>query len=258
MSRRAIDEHDGLGEFFDDGYCAAAGDYHRLAFSYGRRKIDEVLAAVLAELPRGSEVLDVGCGTGDQLRRCREAGMRVTGVEPAARLRQAALAANPEVEVVDALAGELPFPDRRFDLVISIEVLRYLEPDDLGRAYDELARVVRPGGRVVLTLVNRWATDGYWLYHRLRQAAGRWLGSGEPLHCGFTSPRQAARELGRRGFDEVRAVGVMAGKLRLLYKLGLGAVGSRLFEPVDDWLSRRAWAAPFAGHLVVIARRGDG
>ena len=67
--------------------------------------------------------------------------------------------------------------------------------------------------------------------------------------------REAKRELDLRGMDEARCFGLMAGKLRLLYKLGVGPWMARRLEPLDDWASRLSWTAPFAGHLVVIARR---
>lgn len=257
MSRRAIDEHDGLGEFFDRRYRAVAGDYHRFAFSYGRRKIDERLRAVLADLRAGGRVLDVGCGTGEQLRRCADLGLQVTGVEPAARLRAAARRSVPQAEIVDALAGDLPFADASFDLAIAIEVLRYLEPADFEQSCAELVRVVEPGGVLFLTLVNRWAADGYCLYHRAQRVWAALAGGRPPLHCEFTTPRRIGDLLTRLGCDRVRAIGCMAGPLRWLYKLGIGPAAARALEPLDDRLARRAWSAPLAGHLVVVARRGS-
>ena len=77
----------------------------------------------------------------------------VTGVEPNARLRT--LAASrvqdhgvPNVSFVDGLAGALPFEDSSVDLVWCERVLQHL--NDPHAAIDDIARVLRPGGRAIL------------------------------------------------------------------------------------------------------------
>jgi ubiquinone/menaquinone biosynthesis C-methylase UbiE len=111
----------------------------------------------------GDQVVDLGSGTGTLSRRLAAlvasgnstdgtAGW-VTGVEPNARLR--ALAASraesngvPNVSFIDGLAGALPFEDSSVDLVWCERVLQHL--DDPQMAIDDIARVLRPGGRAVL------------------------------------------------------------------------------------------------------------
>lgn len=107
------------------------------------------------ELSPGNAVLDVGCGTGDDARALatlvgREG--RVVGVDKSltmieeARERSAGLDLAVEYQVDDALA--LDFADASFDRARMDRVLHHL--DDPQRAVSELARVVRPGGRVTL------------------------------------------------------------------------------------------------------------
>ena len=77
----------------------------------------------------------------------------VTGVEPNARLRTLAASRAqdhgvPNVSFVDGLAGGLPFEDSSVDLVWCERVLQHL--NDPGAAIDDIARVLRPGGRAVL------------------------------------------------------------------------------------------------------------
>lgn len=107
------------------------------------------------ELAEGNAVLDVGCGTGDDARALAEAvgrGGRVVGVDKSlemiedARHRAAGLDLPVEYRVGDAYA--LPFPDASFDGGRMDRVLHHL--DEPRRAVAELARVVRPGGRVAL------------------------------------------------------------------------------------------------------------
>jgi SAM-dependent methyltransferase len=103
----------------------------------------------------GEIVLDIGCGAGmDLLLAARRTGPggRVIGVEPTPAMRQVALEAarlaglDDRVEVREGLAEALPLPDASIDTVISNGVLN-LTPDKT-RAFREIFRVLRPGGRL--------------------------------------------------------------------------------------------------------------
>lgn len=120
-------------------------------------------AAEQLALTDGSVVLDVGSGTGTEAIRLAELvgpSGRSVGVEPHAGLRGVARGRAEEegspAEFVDGLAGDLPFPDGTADGVRCERVLQHL-PDPQG-AVDEMARVLRPGGRVVL-VDSDWGTS---------------------------------------------------------------------------------------------------
>ena len=109
----------------------------------------DFLRPFLAAVP--TEVLDVGCDAGHFTRRVAEAlpGGRVTGVEldAGAVVLARSQASAPNVAFVQGDLAALPFPDGRFDLVFCRFVLVHLgDPTD---ALRELARVTKPGGRVV-------------------------------------------------------------------------------------------------------------
>jgi ubiquinone/menaquinone biosynthesis C-methylase UbiE len=114
-------------------------------------------AVELAQLQRGETVLDVGCGTGTLALIAQEhvgATGRVAGIDPGPRqiARACAKAARRRVSV-DFRVGvieQLPFPDRSFDVVLSTLMMHHL-PDDLKRrGLTEIARVLKPGGRLLI------------------------------------------------------------------------------------------------------------
>ena len=218
---------------------------------------DMVINAVLDELPAGGRVLDVGCGTGEQVRHCGELGFRVTGIEPSASMRAVAQRLNPGVPILDGTITRLPFQQDTFDGVLAMEVLRYLHPIDIHASYREILRVLKPGGVAFFTMVNRYALDGYYLYYALTVARARLLGRESPAHCEFVTPGEVRQDLGALGVTDVEAHGRMLASLRLVYKVNerLGALAARLVEPLDDALCGQAWMAPLAGHLVLVIRR---
>lgn len=107
----------------------------------------------------GDEILDVATGTGWSARNVARTGARVTAVDIASELLAAAqeLSAHvrPPIDFRLADAERLPFPDNRFDGVISTFGVMFAL--DQTRAAAELARVCRRGGRLALAT---WVPDG--------------------------------------------------------------------------------------------------
>jgi SAM-dependent methyltransferase len=125
------------------------------------------LAASL--LPRG-RVLDVGCGTGRFLEALAGEYERV-GVDVSVGMLDRARRKG--LDVVQAGADKLPFDDESFDLVTTFAVLHHLiDPDVVRAALREMARVVRPGGSVIVWDHN--PLNPYWriLMSRVPQDQG--------------------------------------------------------------------------------------
>jgi demethylmenaquinone methyltransferase/2-methoxy-6-polyprenyl-1,4-benzoquinol methylase len=100
-------------------------------------------------LPPASLVLDLACGTGDLSRLAARAGYLVVGADLSAGM----LAANHRAKgLVQADCSRLPFADGAFDGLVCGYALRNFT--DLTAAFDETARVVRPGGRLAILEVD--------------------------------------------------------------------------------------------------------
>lgn len=137
-------------------------EYDALAHRYDRRWAAYVEASNRETLRRtplaaGVQILDVGCGTGEfpaALQR-RQPGTAVIGTDLSERMLRVAAAKPDAAEaLVCADWHALPFRDHSFDVLISVSVLHYLH--NPGRALAETRRVLRPGGRLVLT---DWCRD---------------------------------------------------------------------------------------------------
>jgi len=202
--------YQGLDEAWRWRDRAAARDrstrFHDMVDFFDRMQTDgpyatllDDLVALVEPLDPASRALDLACGPGrvsrDLAPRCGE----VVGLDASAamleRARERAVASGlGNTSFVEAVAATLPFPDASFDLVILANVLFYVaDPVDVLR---EVARVLRPGGRVALleptTSLTRAAVSGLVRSHGLRRFAARALETWAD-----------AAELGRR-YDEAR------------------------------------------------------
>jgi SAM-dependent methyltransferase len=100
----------------------------------------------------GREVLDAGCGVGYGTRLLAEHDpARLVGVDISAEALSHAPADS--AELVEADLRDLPFPADSFDVVVCFEVIEHVEGHD--RVLDELRRVLRPGGTLLISSPNR-------------------------------------------------------------------------------------------------------
>ncbi len=109
------------------------------------------LAVDALALPPGSLVVDVACGTGDLSRIAQAAGLRVVGIDLSWGMIAAGRARGAQT-VLQADATTMPFADRSVDGIVCGYALRNLS--DLDAAFAEMARVLRPGGRLALLEVG--------------------------------------------------------------------------------------------------------
>jgi ubiquinone/menaquinone biosynthesis C-methylase UbiE len=112
--------------------------------------------ALCCQSTRRLNVLDLGCGEGRLTPALAdEFGGRVVGVEPCEIVRRRAVdnAPHPRVRYLDGSAQDIPLPDRTCDVVIMCrvldKVLDQIPEQDHSQVAAEIARILRPGGRLV-------------------------------------------------------------------------------------------------------------
>lgn len=140
-------------------------EYERNAFTKGTRQEVAFLIEVVP-LAQGAVVLDIGCGTGRHARALAGEGVRVIGVDLSAGLLAAAARRHEAGEWVQADARALPVHPASVDVVMSLCQGGFgITPGGDAEVFAEMARVLRPGGRLVLSAFSlafaaRWLVEG--------------------------------------------------------------------------------------------------
>ena len=166
---RAVEVHSEQAPAFAARY--ATDDPYSSYFAYSRMRLDLLLDAYLPPTDDSPKLLDVGCGTGNQLAEWGRIGYEASGVEPSERMLEYARRNNPRADIRLATADRLPYGDGEFDRVVSIEVLRYLA--DPRECIAEMARVLKPGGICLVTAAPLLSLNGYPLVNRIALALAR-------------------------------------------------------------------------------------
>jgi len=230
----------------------------------GQRAIAHaVLEPALAghEIPRSIplRILDVGCGTGGNLVHLARLG-RAMGVDLVAAATEGCRARGVAAARGSVLA--LPFPDRSFDVVTSFDVIYHTWVPDDGAAVDEMVRVVRPGGLVLVrvpALKILWGAHDEAVQSRHRYTRAelvrlletRGLAVVRSTYCNsvlfplLLVRRTLDRILGREGSD----VGFLPSPLEWIFRRVLLAEAA---------LVRRGLTWPIGASAVALARRTTG
>ena len=125
---------------------------------FGRRWVLD--APMLGRVAKGrfTRALDVGCGEGRFCRMLRARGVETVGIDPVAALIDHAVACDPGGDYRLGRAEALDLPDGAFDLVVSY--LSLIDIDDIDAAVPEMARVLRPGGSLLIANLTGFNTAG--------------------------------------------------------------------------------------------------
>ncbi len=212
------------GEFFH-----LSQNEDRLWWFRGMRRIFDLLQDRYSGSPAGACVLDAGCGTGYEAARiARRRGWRVIPVDLSDVAAKAARARGLAASRADVLS--LPFADRTFDGLYSLDVLVHLDGPQQAAALREFYRVLRPGG----WLAVRVAAFGF-----LRSRHSRW--AGERHRVRLPELRGAAESAGFRlrfaSYANSLLLPVAIAKFRVWEPL-TGAPAASGVQMPPDWLNR--------------------
>ena len=230
----------------------------------GRASTEALLAR--SGITATSRVLDVGCGVATTAIEIAERfGAQVTAVDIAPLMLDRAAENAAAAKLIDRVTVQpgdildLPFPDGHFDMVIAEAVTMFV---DRARATAELARVTRPGGRVL-------ATEFFWRRPPSDEARAIFMGQVCP-GMQFDTVEDWVRIYGSAGLDDLQtdtgpfemmtARGFLGdeGLLRCLRIMGTVASRPAHMRKMAWLMPRMARAVPFLGYIIVAGTRPDG
>lgn len=134
------------------------------------RRLNMILDwALPAERTTFAQTLVDGCGVGMYVKALQAYSAGVCGIDIEGKHLEIAAENVPDASFQLAACEELPYPDDRFDFVLSHEVLEHVRDDRAAAA--EIVRVLKPGGRAAIFVPNRWypfETHGFYWRNQYR------------------------------------------------------------------------------------------
>jgi ubiquinone biosynthesis O-methyltransferase len=201
---------------------------------------ERVLLGLLGPV-RGLSVLDVGCGDGVLGSALARRGACVTGLDTDPRMLAAAhhraQSESIELHLVRGRAEALPFEGETFDRVVAVTVLCFVRETD--RAVSEIARVLKPGGHVVIAELGRWS-----LWAAIRRVKG-WCGAPTWKAVRFHTAKELRSLLEAHRLSVNKTVGAI-----YCPHIGIAAV---LLARLDAWCAR--WTTIGAAFIAVLASK---
>lgn len=185
------DRHAGSDRFTEQEWRALARSFQSTASVYDAVRPGHSAEALRWMVGDAARILDLGAGTGQLTREIVRSGATAIGVDPAPSMVERLRANLPEVEAYVGSAEAIPLPDASVDAVVAGQAAHWF---DLTAAMPEMARVLRPGGRLGLVWNHR-DTSVPWVVE-----LSRVLDSDGPGHIDdrWLALLDAASEFGRR------------------------------------------------------------
>lgn len=184
---------EGMKRFYPEGYWwgeTKRGLLARFEEAYRKGLLKKELALLKKHLPKGSKVLDVGCGQGDMLLLLSEAGYQACGVENA----ESAARYAREKRGLDVYIGDLetvPYGKESLDAVTFFHVLEHL-PDPLSTLL-KAQGLLKAGGWLLIQCPNIGSAQ-------FKRFGSRWLHLSLPQHFFHFSGETLGRLMGKAGF----------------------------------------------------------
>lgn len=203
-----------------------------------------VLSLRALQLKPGAEVLDLATGTADMalLLKKLEPSVRITGLDPSVgmlevgRKKVEAAGLSASIALLEGDAQDMPFPDQRFDGACMAFGIRNVP--DRARALRELARVVRPGGRIALLELSEPPAGLVGLparlyVHHVVPRLGAWLSGAQEYRylqqsiAAFPPPPRFAEQLREAGLEVLEVRPFLFGVCQLFLAASRGVQGGQ-------------------------------
>jgi ubiquinone/menaquinone biosynthesis C-methylase UbiE len=253
--QRAVDIHSLQASEFAASYEDAASDPYSTCFTYSRKRLDALIERYLPTRGDGINVLDVGCGTGHYMAGLGTRGFAVCGVDGSEEMLVHARRNNPAARLELGDVDRIPFDDAEFDLVLCIEVLRYLP--DISGVIRELFRLLKPGGTALVTAASPLNWNGYYLVNRI--ASSHRIPGLVPLRQYFHTSRRLRRSFLASGFESCKVQGVYLGPINWIEHAAPPALPRllRIWERADAKIADLPVLREFSNMFLIRATRGN-
>ncbi len=142
-----------MNVFLDDAIANTYDSYYDTPIGRAIDRIEKEVIENYLKLVSGSKVLELGCGTGHWSEFLSEMGFHVTATDISEAMLS--LATRKKIERVSfqqADASNLPFDNESFETIVSITMLEFT--GNIPKVMDEIYRVLKPGGRLILGCLN--------------------------------------------------------------------------------------------------------
>jgi 2-polyprenyl-3-methyl-5-hydroxy-6-metoxy-1,4-benzoquinol methylase len=195
MKDKQLTAYDVFGRY-DEAYFADLSARYRTRNRFARQRIANVFS-LLPEL-KGRRLFDIGCGMGTFTLEAATRGAHAVGLDLAPAGIAAARRVAQEEGVSDASftladAARLPFRSASADIIIAADFTEHLDDDTFYRVLSDLARVMKPGGTLVV-----YTPEAGHIFEQLRERGI--LLEQEPSHIGIRSAQELARATEKPGF----------------------------------------------------------
>lgn len=174
--------------------------YYNTEYFTKRDQLNEHIAnslAILAKDFKVKKILEVGCGTGRLVKFLSDKGYEVKGCDKSPKAVRFAKKINKNINIIKASATSLPFPDKSFDMLISISMIEHLTKGESVRFLLQAKKVLKPKGYIFLITPNFDSPMRY-LFGK------KWFGYSDPTHLTFFTPKSLSNLLKANGFENIK------------------------------------------------------